>query len=591
MIPEESNIWGSRIVYLTALICQFVGISNINSIPNNALMQGTTGYSIFVVLLYIFLGIPLLYMESVVGQFTTRDSLGVWKVRPCFSFMGYVVFIWQAIILIYNQTMTSFLVHYFLITFENPIPFYTCGHWSSKYCNSLTTNYTVNQDCIKYKTQFPYCEDLYKTFPEYQYWRYFLIKGRESGGLNIAWRVCVASGLVCLLQYLSNFKRTKSLRWTVVILTSYSTLALMIILMGSMRQKGVVVKYEDSLDLDFSDFLKKFRLSQLIQQIVYNLNIGSGTMFTLSSTLSFRSPCFSDIVISVVVCTLFTVLFVFTTAMMTCPYAYVYGIKPGAIIKTPMSLNFEKIPRLIYQYEHRTFYLIIIFSCEAVLGISTMVIYLYSLLQIIFKRYPKIAKYPGLSAFSSVLFLFFVTIPFLSNYGVNIVAHSFRRYISLLSTFLALLEVLVFVIWYGVNKFLEDIHFMLGIPPKKFMKVIWFLSVILLAYAFCNELYNQFSSSSGNIYATYFLIAILVSIALWFTVRLLVALFRKRFRRFISLDPTWGPSSEVLQRSRGMFSAQAMTKEYIYRQYHLQAGIMARQRRVNMIEGRIPSLT
>lgn len=42
------------------------------------------------------------------------------------------------------------------------------------------------------------------------------------------------------------------------------------------------------------------------------------------------------------------------------------------------------------------------------------------------------------------------------------------------------------------------------------------------------------------------------------------------------------PAQQLLQRSRAMFSAQAMTKEYLYRQYHLQAGILARQKRANV---------
>ncbi|XP_045784447.1 sodium-dependent proline transporter-like [Maniola jurtina] len=495
--------------------------------------------------------------------------------------MGYVLVIWQGIVLIYNQIVTSFFLHYFLVSFENPIPFYTCGSWRTRFCNSLATNYTVNQDCIKYQNQFPYCDNLYKTFPEYKYWRYYLLQARGNSQFLVAWKVCIASALICFILYLSSFKRSKTMRWITAIFTTYSTLALVIIMMGSMRQKGVVVKYEESLDLDFSTFLQKFRFSHLIQQIVYNLNIGSGTMFTLASTLPFRSPCFSDIVISVVFCTLFTVMFVFTTAMMACPYAYEYGIKPGAIMRTPITFNFEKMPRLMYQYQHRTFYLIVIFSCEVVLGMNTSVTYLFNLLEVVFKRYPKLANYPGLTAFCATLILFCTTIPFLSYFGVNMIGLSFRRCVVLLSTFIGLLEGLVFIIWYGVNKFSEDIHFMLGIQPKNFMKTTWILSIILLAYAFCNELYSQFINQTGYIYATYSLIAILSFAAAFFVTRLLIAACRKKIRKFISLDPTWGPRSDVLQRSRAMFSAQAMTKEYIYRQYHLQAGIMARQKRAN----------
>ncbi|CAH2103157.1 unnamed protein product [Euphydryas editha] len=529
---NEENYWSTRKLYIMVLICLFIGISNFSSIPNNALNQGTFGYSVFLTIFYVFMGIPLLYMESVVGQFTTRDCIDVWKIRPCFSYLGYILIVWQVINLICNHTITSFLLHYLLTSFENPIPFYTCGSWSSKFCNSLANNYTVNEDCIKYQNLFPYCDNLYKTFPEYQYWRKYLVRASGNAGFTIAWKVCLASGLICFIMYISCFKRFKSLKWFVSIFTFYPMVTIMVLLMGSMRQKGLVIKYEEALDLNFVNF-KHFRLSNLIHQVVFNLNIGSGVLFTLSSSTSFRSPCFSDIVIAVAFCTVFSVACIYTIAMMSCPYAFEYGVTPITVIKTPMSLSFEKIPRLLYEYEDKTFYLIIVFSCSSVLGMCTNVIYFFNLIEITLRRCPKVRNYPGLTAFCAVMFLFIITIPLLSYNGMNIFAHSFRRYISLFPTFLAIIECLVFLVWYGINKFAEDVHFMVGF--------IVFIFIMIILFGIC----------------------------------------RKKTVEYLTLDPSWGPNNELLKRSRAMFSAQAMTKEYIYRQYSLHANIMMRQNNAN----------
>ncbi|XP_046977077.1 sodium- and chloride-dependent neutral and basic amino acid transporter B(0+)-like [Vanessa cardui] len=581
MLNEEGeNQWSSRKVYIMVLICQFIGTSNVNSIPSNALLQGTFGYTIFLTVFYVFMGIPILYMESVVGQFTTRDCVDAWKIRPCFSYIGYIVVLWQVAILIFNHIVTSFLIHYFLISFESPVPFYTCGSWSSKFCNSLVTNYTVNQDCIKYQNLFPYCDNLYKTFPEYEYWRHNLVRP-DNAGYKIAWKVCLASGLICFFVYIGCFKRSKSLKWFVGGFAVYPMLALMILLIGSMRQKGLVVKFEEALDLDFANFKKRFRLSNLIHQIVFNLNIGTGVVLTLSSSTSFRNPCFSDMVIAVFFTTVFSIMFVFTIAMMTCPYAFEYGVQTLAIIKTPMTLNFEKFPRLLYLYEDKTFYLIVMFSCNATLGICTSVMLFFNIIEVIFKRSPKLSKYPGLTTFCSVVFMFIITIPFLSYNGVNVVALSFRRYISIFSTFLAILECLVFLIWYGINKFAEDVHFMLGIKPKNCIKVSWILSIMFLIYAFVTEVYYQVVTASNFIYATYVLLFIVSFLIFVFIIRILYAACKNKAVKYLSLDPSWGPTDDLLQRSRAMFSAQAMTKEYIYRQYSLQAGIMARQKNAN----------
>ena len=522
----------------------------------------------------------MLYLESVVGQFTNRDCIDVWKVRPCLAFVGYVLVAWQVCVLIYNHVVTSFFMHYFLISLENPIPYYTCGSWSTKYCNSLVTNYTVNQECVKYQNLFSYCENLYETFPEYQYWRKYLIE-RNNRADNIAWRVCLASCIICLVIFFSCFKRNRSLKWVVSIFVIYPVATLAVLLMGSMLQKGVVAKYEDSLDLDFKDFKKRFRLSSPIIHVVYNLNIGTGLMVTLASSASFRSPCFSDVVICVVTCSIFTILYILTIAMMSCPYAFEYGIRASALLKSQMSFSFEKIPRLLYQYQHRRFYLVIVFSCNTVLGISTSVIYLYNILEVIMSRYTRLAKYPGVVTFCVVTFLFLLTIPLLNNYGINVLAYGFRRFITAFSTFISIIECLVFVIWYGLHKFSEDIHFMLGIKQKSYIKMSWIISFIFLIYTLINEIYYQFLSHAGFIYANIALLSIIGLLLLLFILGLLIAAFKNVFRKYVSLDPTWGPKIEILQRSRGMFSAQAMTKEYIYRQYHLQAGIIKRQRKCN----------
>lgn len=580
-IYEENNRWNSRKIYIMALICQCIGISNVNSTPNNAMIQGTLGYTILFAVFCIFLGIPVLYMESIVGQFTTRDCIDVWKIRPCLSFIGYVLVMWQACFIIYNHTVTSFFLHYFLISFENPVPYYTCGSWSTKYCKSLANNYTVNQDCVKYQHLLPYCEDLYETFPEYQYWRLNLLKPNSEAGYHITWRVCLASALISFVTFLSCFKRHKSLKWVVSIFVIYPVIALSVLLMGSMRQKGLVAKYDESLDLDFQEFERKFRLSSVIIQVVHNLNIGSGLMFTLASSASFRSPCFSDVVISVVFSTTFTVLYILTVAMMTCPYAYEYGIQPVTLIKTPMSFSFEKIPRLLHQYQNKTLFLVTVFSCNFVLGLCTSVTYHFNFVEIILKRSPKLAKYPGLTTFSVVIIIFLITIPLLSHYGINFIAFGFRRYFTALTTFIAILECFVFIIWYGIHKFSEDVHFMLGVKQKSYIKIVWVLSLIFMIYSFGCELYYQIVNPAAFIFVTYGLLSFVGIILLLFVVGLLVAGCRKKFRRFVSLDATWGANDEILQRSRAMFSAQAMTKEYIYRQYHLQAGILKRQQTSN----------
>ncbi|KAJ2952280.1 hypothetical protein O0L34_g4561 [Tuta absoluta] len=137
------------------------------------------------------------------------------------------------------------------------------------------------------------------------------------------------------------------------------------------------------------------------------------------------------------------------------------------------------------------------------------------------------------------------------------------------------------MLWYGFNKFHEDIHFMQGIQPKNYMKFLWIISPFILIYVFILDLYkivNSPMSGSLDYFGFAAMVAMMLTPLLILIGKLLVAAFQKKFLHQLKLDPVWGPESEVLRRSRAMFTAHAMTKEYMYRQYHLQAGVIARQK-------------
>lgn len=583
MVLEERNnhSWQTRHFYILALICQTIGVNSVHTLPNKAVTNGATGYIIGCIVIFIILGIPLHYMECIVSQFTTRDCIGVWKIRPFLSHIGYFQMLWQVLLIINNHILASLLLHYLLISFENPIPYYICGHWATNDCNILLYNYTVNEDCIKSKESPSYCNSLPSTFPEYQYWRNYIL-GKEKY-LHIAWRCSLASALIATMLFLSCFQGKKSVRWFIATFTIYPMIGYFLILVVSMQQKGLVRMYEDALDANFNIFSRQMQFSDIINQVLLALNIGVGISFNLASSTSFRSPCYLNSVITVIACSVFSVLATCVTAMMACPYAYEYNIRPTLLSKYKLNLGFERKPRLLHEYENFTFWLLLTYSCDVALAQNTNFILLLNLIEVIATRNSKVAEYPGLTCFLITIFIFLFTVPMLGNVGAKYVP-ILRKYINLVTNFLAILECLVFVVWYGLNKFCEDVHFMLGVPLKAYMKVAWISAIFVLGYAFCTELYNRYIKKKTLIENISWMafICYLGMIFFMMGAKLLMAAIKKKFRKEFQIDPTWGPNTDLLKRSRAMFSTQAMTKEYMYRQYHLQARIYERQRKSNV---------
>lgn len=580
---EFEGGWGSRRIYLMVVLCQMIGIPMFVGLASTTVSSGSTGYLMSFSVCCLFGGIPLLYMEFVISQFTARDCIEVWKARPCLSHIGYILVFWQFLHIFYNHIMNSFTLHYLLISFENPIPYYTCGYWASESCNILTNNVTVNDDCLKLKDPPLYCEYLHTTFPEYQYWRYHIMGVKLIKEYHIAWRVCLASGLICVITFISIFRMKKSVKCVITFFTVFPICGYIMLLLGSMKQKGIVVKYDAALDSDFSDFIRNLDIPRLVLQMVYTLGLGSGVNASLACGGAFRAPCYADSVVAVVVVASVAALIVCTSAMMACPYAFEYGIDPYTILKSPLSLMYEKTPRFLFEYRHRYFFLALVYVSHSTLGIGTNVVLVLQFLEMAAARSNMVAKYPGLASFIGCIFIFLISMPLLCISGLNVLV-ALRRNSNVLSVFIVTIEIAVFVLWYGLDKFSEDVHFMQGLRPSNYLKISWVLSMFVLFYTFCEQAENIRVHSSTTMSDSISWYVFLVSVGLVagvFAARLALAACRRRLRAEARLATTWGPRSELLQRSRAMFSAQAMTKEYLYRQYHLQAGIIARQNASN----------
>ncbi|KAH9637263.1 hypothetical protein HF086_006907 [Spodoptera exigua] len=494
---EDERIYGSRRMSITLLLSQTLGVYTMLFLPHAAVASGAAGYVIVYSLIYIVIGIPVMYMENVLGQFTGRD-------------------------------------------------------------------------CIE-------------TFPEYQYWRYNIL-GMNKNGFHLPWRVGLSSALLANALFFSYFKGKRSLKWALIIVTVVPTCGRILFMIGSMLQKGLVVKYEEAFDTTLDTFIKKFSLSTSIADVLYTLNVGTGLSFACASKTAFRAPCYSNTVIVVVITCCVTLLGIFSTVMMTCPYAFKYDIKPIDIMNYRMSNIFEKIPRFIDVYEQTSLWLIISFLFIAISALGLNICIMVSLIETVSTRNLKVAKNPGLTAFVVAITMYLGTFPLLGNISMYFLVDT-KRTLSIIAIFMVICENFVFVLWYGLERFSEDVHFMQGVQPKSSVKACWLMSGFVLTYVFCTQVFTAYinrNETMGNTVAWYFLL-LNIGLTVFVTiVKMFIGIYKHNLYDQLSLDSEWGPTSEILRRSRAMFTAQAMTKEYMYRHYHLKAGILKRQQRSNV---------
>lgn len=79
--PEREN-WGKGIEFLMSCIAMSVGLGNVWRFPFTALDNGGGAFLIPYLIVLVFVGRPLYYLEMIIGQFSSRSSVKVFNIAP-----------------------------------------------------------------------------------------------------------------------------------------------------------------------------------------------------------------------------------------------------------------------------------------------------------------------------------------------------------------------------------------------------------------------------------------------------------------------------------------------------------------------------
>lgn len=129
------------------------------------------------------------------------------------------------------------------------------------------------------------------------------------------------------------------------------------------------------------------------------------------------------------------------------------------------------------------------------------------------------------------------------------------------------LQLISVVFFYGICKFLDDCHFMLGKRPPKIWTLSYFIAIFIFGGVFTLNLIHFYTIKQTKAW-----VYILQNCFIWagFVVIFVFALWClvtfKKCRDLIGPSQDWGPGIPSLRKSRELFVANGQMEEYIYRQ-------------------------
>jgi len=139
---DKRESWGSRVSFLLACIGYAVGLGNIWRFPYNAYKSGGGAFLVPYFIMLLLCGIPLLFMELAVGQYTRRGPIGaLGRLCPLLKGAGVGTVVISFLLSTYYNVILSWALFYFISSFKHPLPWVGCNNWwNSKNCLENSAN-------------------------------------------------------------------------------------------------------------------------------------------------------------------------------------------------------------------------------------------------------------------------------------------------------------------------------------------------------------------------------------------------------------------------------------------------------------------
>uniref|UniRef100_T1K600 Transporter n=1 Tax=Tetranychus urticae TaxID=32264 RepID=T1K600_TETUR len=135
----ERETWDSKSEFLLAVIGFAVDLGNVWRFPFICYRNGGGAFLIPYLVMLIFGGLPLFYLELALGQYYRSGCLTLWKnICPIMKGIGYGICFIDLYMASYYNTIIAWAVYYLVVSFNTELPWTSCNNtWNTPKCRNL----------------------------------------------------------------------------------------------------------------------------------------------------------------------------------------------------------------------------------------------------------------------------------------------------------------------------------------------------------------------------------------------------------------------------------------------------------------------
>ncbi|EDW65047.1 sodium- and chloride-dependent glycine transporter 1 [Drosophila virilis] len=463
--------WASKTEFILTLIGYAIGIGNVWRFPYLCYRSGGGAFLVPYMLMVILCGIPLFYMEVMIGQFSGTGCTGMFRLVPLLKGTGICMVIVNLYCVCYYSVIISYPVRMLYYCFWKTVPWIDCKHpWNTPNCTTVDKLQHVDGRATTSADEFFHLEVL-------------RISDNIAHLGGMVWEQFLSLFITWALIFLCVLKGIKSVGKVSYFTAPFPYLLLTILFVRGVTLPGASNGIKFFLYPEWNRLLDLKVWADAAIQMFFGLGPGWGGIVNMASFNNFRNKAKFDSVLVVAV-NVFTSIYAGIVVFSVLGFlSNRSGIPVATVATSGAGLAFVTYPEAIAMLPVPQLWAIMFFIMLFLLGINSVFVQLESITSSMLDEIDALRNYKVWVSLMLCILFFSLSSVMCTNAGMYIL-QLFDWYSSAISIIvICLVEVIMVAYIYGINNFMSDIEFMLGQRPSLFWKISWkYISPVVLIF-------------------------------------------------------------------------------------------------------------